>query len=47
MACRMMFNSAEGVSAATMVVLNMGSARDGMNGQNMSGEASRRVGACT
>jgi hypothetical protein len=47
MACRMMFNSAEGASAAKLVVLNMGSARDGMNGRNMSGEASRRVAACT
>ena len=47
MACRMMFNSAEEVSAATVVVLNMSSARDGMNGRNMSGEVSRRVAACT
>ena len=47
MACRMMFNSAEGASRATVVILNMGSARDGMNGRNISGEVSRRVGACT
>jgi hypothetical protein len=48
MACRMMFNSVEGASTLTVVILNSGSARDDIrNGRNISGEVSRRVGACT